>query len=382
MNNIFRPRQLFQLISAIFFETVREPAVLFWGIAFPVLMSLGLGMAFSKKSDSTIKVAVIEPRATSSISVGDSTSIIDTYLVKNTTYVGAHDEEPAYQKVVIPNEKLGNTIFLFQRTDWATAVVLLKRGNLSIIMEEKDGRIDYHFDPSNPDAELSYLKLTALFSGKAVVAEENIASIRPLTVSGTRYVDFLIPGLIAMGIMMSSLWGVCYGIIEKRSRKLLRRMVATPMKKSHLLIALITVRTAMSFVEGVILFSVAYWVFDFRMQGSFLALMTIFLAGNIAFAGISVLISSRTANTEVGNGLINLVNMPMMVLSGIFFSYHNFPDWCVPYIKKLPLTIMADDMRSVFIEGAGFSAISLDALILTAFGIVLFTIGLRIFKWH
>ncbi|MEI6900451.1 MAG: ABC transporter permease, partial [Bacteroidota bacterium] len=200
--------------------------------------------------------------------------------------------------------------------------------------------------------------------------------------SGTRYIDFLIPGLIAMGIMMACMWGISYGIIDNRSKKLLRRMVATPMKKSHYLIALISVRIVMNFIESSLLFVVALLVFGIQIQGSIPALVTIFLAGNIAFAGIAILLSSHTAKTEIGNGLINAVVTPMMVLSGIFFSYHNFPDWSIPVIKLLPLTAVADGIRSVFIEGAGFNEIAIPSLILTAVGVVCFTIGLKTFKWH
>jgi ABC-2 type transport system permease protein len=382
MNKIIQFKQLRQLISAIFFETVREPGVLFWGIAFPILMSLGLGLAFSKKSDITRKVAVIENSGRTSTSSTDTCFTVEKFLKKNGKVIAADGDKPMYYKIIIPDEKLGNTIFLFQETNWAQATILLKRGNVSLVVDEKNNQPVFHFDPSNTDAQLIYLRLKELFSGKISIAGANTSDIEPLTVSGTRYIDFLIPGLIAMGIMMSCLWGVSYGIIEKRSKKLLRRMVATPMKKSHFLIALITVRTVMNFVEGSLLFLVAHLVFNFQLQGSIIALLTIFVAGNIAFAGISVFISSRTSNTEIGNGLINAVNMPMLVLSGIFFSYHNFPDWAIPYIQKLPLTIMADDMRSVFIEGAGFADISLHALILALTGIVFFSVGLKIFKWH
>jgi ABC-2 type transport system permease protein len=188
--------------------------------------------------------------------------------------------------------------------------------------------------------------------------------------------------LIAMGIMMSSLWGISYGIIEKRTKKLLRRMVATPMKKSHFLIAKITVRLVMNFFESALLFLFAWLVFDIKIQGSIPALFLIFIAGNIAFAGISIFTSSRTANTEIGNGLINAVVLPMMVLSGIFFSYHNFPDWTIPFIQKLPLTMLADGVRSIFIEGAGLARTGMQISVLSGIGILFFAIGLKIFKWH
>jgi ABC-type multidrug transport system permease subunit len=182
--------------------------------------------------------------------------------------------------------------------------------------------------------------------------------------------------------MMSIMWGVSYEIIDNRAKKLLRRMVATPMKKSHYLIALITVRLGMNFVESGLLFLFTWLAFGIKVQGSIPALLTIFMAGNIAFAGIAILMSSHTSKTEIGNGLINLVSMPMMVLSGIFFSYHNFPEWSSSIIQKFPLTMLADGIRSVFIEGAGFTEIAFPSLILAGTGIIFFVAGLNIFRWH
>jgi ABC-type multidrug transport system permease subunit len=261
-------------------------------------------------------------------------------------------------------------------------MVLLKRGNLNLILDEKGGKIRYHFDPQNPDAQLSYLKLMQIFGLPGRLAPPEPANIRPLTVKGTRYIDFLVPGLIAMGFMMSCMWGISYGIIDNRAKKLLRRMVATPMLKSHYLIALITVRFCMNFVESSMLFLFAWIAFGITIQGSVPALLVLFIAGNSAFAGLAIFISSHTSKTEIGNGLINLVVMPMMVLSGIFFSYHNFPDWSISFIQKLPLTMLADGIRSVFIEGAGFRELGMPIVVLFSTGFVFFISGLKIFKWH
>ena len=210
----------------------------------------------------------------------------------------------------------------------------------------------------------------------------NQSDIEPFTISGTRYVDFLIPGLLAMGIMMACSWGISYTIIERRSKKLLRRMVATPMKKSNLLFALITARFSMNLAEALLLFLFGWFYFGVKVQGSWPALIVLFIAGNIAFSGISILVSSRTSNTEVGNGLINAIVTPMMVVSGVFFSYHNFPDWTLPVIQYLPLTMIADSFRSIFNEGAGFLDVWREALVLTVIGTVSFIIGLKVFKWY
>ena len=374
--------QLFELISAYFKEIIREPGVLFWGIAFPILMSLGLGIAFTKKPNVERDVAVIANNRPIP-QVSDSTNKIMTFLKNHARKVEASDLSFETFKIVIPDPKLGNTTFLFQITTWQNAMILLKRGNLSIILDEKNGKIQYQFDPRNPDAQLTYLKLSELFGEKGQISNlRKETNIEPLTVSGTRYIDFLVPGLIAMGIMMSSMWGLSYGIIDKRSKKLLRRMVATPMRKSYFLIALITVRIGMNFVESALLFLFAALVFNITIQGNIATLLVIFLAGNIAFAGIAIFISSHTGNTEIGNGLINVVVLPMMVLSGIFFSYHNFPDWSLPFIRIMPLTMLADGIRSIFIEGTGFAQNFLPIVILLTTGVFFFTIGLKIFKWH
>jgi ABC-type multidrug transport system permease subunit len=217
--------------------------------------------------------------------------------------------------------------------------------------------------------------------GKTTEVKTN-SEIKPLTLKGTRYIDFLVPGLITMGIMMSCMWGISYGIIEKRSKKLLRRLVATPMRKSHFLIALITVRIIMNLIESAVLLIFSLFAFKISVQGDITALVIVYLAGNIAFSGIAVFVSSHTSNTEVGNGLINVVVMPMMVLSGIFFSYHNFPDWSIGVIKNLPLTMFTDGIRSIFNEGAGFQEVAIPIFILTLTGTLFFAAGLKIFKWH
>ena len=381
MNKWIRREQLVQLVSAHFKEVIREPAVLFWGIIFPILMSLGLGIAFTKKVDIVRNIALIEPGRIS-LSAPRQASGIELFLQQKAEKIKSDRDEPVRYKITIQDEQLGNTTFVFQKTGWENAMTLMKRGSVSVVITEIDGRLQYHFDPSNSDAQLTYLKLSKILGSEASTLKETTVNIKALTVRGTRYIDFLVPGLIAMGIMMSCMWGISYGMIEKRSQKLLRRMVATPMKKSHLLMALLIVRIAMNLIESALLLIFAYLVFDITIQGNPAALLAVFLAGNIAFAGIAIFVSSHTERTETGNGLINVVVMPMMVLSGIFFSYHNFPEWSLPFIQKLPLTLLADGLRSIFIEGAGFPEISVPAVILTAIGIFFFSIGLKIFKWH
>lgn len=358
---------------------MRQPAVLFWGIVFPILMALGLGLAFTQKMDTVHKIAVVSDQKDIS---ADSSNAFEQFLLNRTEKVKDNTGRKSEYKITLRDKKLGNNTYIFQRSTDKDATVMLKRGEINLIIEQKGSKTEYHFDPVNSDAQLTYLNLSRVINSKNNQVQTSRENIEPLTLKGTRYIDFFIPGLIAMGIMMSSVWGLGYGIIETRSKKLLRRMIATPMKKSYFLISLITVRSIMNFIEAALVFIFSYLVFGIVIQGSIAALFLIFIAGNVSFAGISILTSSRTDNPEVGNGLINAIATPMIVLSGIFFSYHNFPDWAIGFIKILPLTLLADGIRSIFIEGAGLaeSTVPFFALIIT--GIICFYIGLRFFKWY
>lgn len=364
--------QLGQLMLSHFKEIIREPGIIFWGVVFPILMSLGLGIAFTQKPETLRKVAVLDAQ---------EFAILDSTLIKYSQAETDSVNMPAFS-LSIQNEQMGNTSFEFLQMSWEEALVALKRGVVNVIIAEQDGKIEYRFDPLNPDAQLTYMKLNRYFSEGDQVIIENTANIRPLTLKGTRYIDFLIPGLLAMGIMMSTMWGLSYGMIEKRSKKLLRRMVATPMRKSYFLVSIMTVRMVLNFIEAILLILFAGLVFDITVQGSIPALLLVFVAGNIGFAGLAFFISSRTARTEIGNGLINVVVMPMMILSGIFFSYHNFPDTIIPFLQKLPLTMVADGMRSIFIEGAGFPEVAIPSAVLIVGGTLFFGLGLRLFRWY
>jgi ABC-type multidrug transport system permease subunit len=373
--------QLWHLTRALFKEIIREPGVLFWGILFPILMTLGLGLAFTQKSDVIRKVAVTNGNE-KKLNPG-SLSPLGSFLNDICEINQPGDKDEYKWKLVLKDEKLGNSIFFFYEMDWQQATVMLKRGTINVVLLDKgDNQPEYHFDPMNPDAQLTFMKLTRILEKGRSISTESNDMIRPLTVTGTRYIDFLVPGLIAMGVMMSCMWGISYGLIEKRSKKLLRRLVATPMKKSHFLIAQISVRFAMNFIESLVLFIFAIIVFKMTVQGDVSSLVAVYIAGNIAFSGIAIFISSHTSNTEVGNGLINFIVFPMMVLSGVFFSYHNFPDWSIPFIKALPLTMLNDGMRSIINEGAGYAEVVLPIFMMTVIGVVFFTAGMKIFKWH
>lgn len=342
---------LYQLILVHFRTFVREPAILFWAILFPILMAWILGIAFSSSGELTRTVFVVGSNPPPAMLTGVKTLGVDQGSPVRVRFESQSEEE---------------------------AIRAIKRGIIGLYLELRNDSIYYHYDPANAEARLTHLLLERELNGPG----NSSAQIKPLATIGTRYIDFLIPGLIALGIMNSCLWGISWNLIETRMKKLLRRMVATPMRKPVFLASHIITRVILGGVETLLLFTFSWWYFGTTITGSVLAFVLMFLSGILAFSGIGILIASRTDKSEVGNGLINAATLSMMILSGIFFNYHNFPDWAVGFIQYLPLTILADGIRSVFIEGASLADVGGSLLILAVTGVVGFAAGLRIFKWY
>ncbi len=340
---------LYQLVLVHFRSFFREPAVLFWAVLFPIIMAWVLGIAFSNKGESVRSVYV----------VGDSIP----QQFSGEQVMGTETGNPYRIRFVPATEE--------------KAITAIKKGLTALYVKAAGDSITYYFDPANADAQLTHLIIERGENGS-----DSARAFRPLESKGTRYIDFLIPGLIAFGIMNACMWGIGWTLIETRMKKLMRRMVATPMKRSVFLTSHMITRVVLGGFETVMLLIFAYLYFDIEITGNPFAFVIVFLAGIFAFAGIAILVASRTAKTEVANGLVNVVTLPMMILSGIFFNYHNFPDWTIPIIRALPLTLLADSIRSIFVEAAGFAEIVKPTLMLAITGFVTFFAGLRIFKWY
>ena len=346
-------QSLYQLILNNFRTFFREPAILFWAVLFPIIMAWVLGIAFSNKGES-LRTVYVTGR-------GEIPE-----MIRGEEVFGEDTGSPARIK--------------FRNTSEEEAIRAIKQGVIGLYVKVDGDSLTYHFDPVNSDAQLTHLLLERGLHGKGDGVIKT--SIQQLEAKGTRYIDFLIPGLIAFGIMNSCVWGIGWNLIETRMKKLLRRMVATPMKKSVFLSSHIATRIVLGGFETLLLFVFARLYFETEITGSAAAFFAVFLAGIFAFSGIAILIASRTSKTEVANGLVNAVTLPMMILSGIFFNYHNFPDWVIPVIQVLPLTLLADSIRSIFVEAAGFTEVVRPLLILCATGLVTFILGLRVFRWY
>jgi ABC-2 type transport system permease protein len=363
-----RLHSLWQLISVNYKEFLREPGILFWSLAFPVLMAWVLGIAFTKRAESVQTIAFVSSPAI--------VTKLDQFLGESEKQTAS--KHPVFQKTF--DNKLGKLTFRLLPVTIDSAILMLKRGETSLILLEQGDSIVYLLDPQNAEAKLNYLVLSAAINHDPLIY--NSESVKILSQSGTRYVDFLVPGLLALGIMNGFLWGIGYTLIEIRTKKLLRRMVAAPMKKSMFIFSHFFSRLTLSAFEALVLFCFAWFYFRIQIQGSIPAFIMIFLAGSFCFAGIAILMGSRTSSSRVGNSLINVITLPMMILSGIFFSYHNFPEVVIPVIQKLPLTLLTDSLRSIMTEGTGIGENLPAMVILAGVGTICFFLGLRIYKWY
>ena len=208
-----------------------------------------------------------------------------------------------------------------------------------------------------------------------------VSTNHEVTESGGRYIDFLVPGLIGMGLMGGGLWGVGFAIVDMRIRKLLKRFLATPMKKTHFLIAVMSSRLVFMVPEMILLVVFSRYAFGVEVHGNWFAIVFLVLLGAMQFSGIGLLVASRTRTLESVSGLMNLAMLPMWTLCGIFFSYERFPDLMQPVIKLLPLTPLIDSLRAVMLEGATLASLWQELLIMSLWGVVTFGLAMLWFRW-
>jgi ABC-type multidrug transport system permease subunit len=203
-----------------------------------------------------------------------------------------------------------------------------------------------------------------------------------VAIPGSRYVDWLIPGIVALGIMNNSMWSIGFMTVQMRLRKLLKRLAASPMQKWEFLLAQVLARLLFLGPEVAVPLVFGALAFGMPVRGSIAAISLVALSGAVAFGSIGLLVGSRVRTLEAVSGLMNLSMVPMWVLSGVFFSSSNFPEAIQPVIRALPLTAVVDALRAVVLEGATVGGIRVELATLAAWTIVPFTIGLRIFKWR
>jgi ABC-2 type transport system permease protein len=243
------------------------------------------------------------------------------------------------------------------------------------------GRL-YLFDETRPESRAARAVVDDALQHAEGRVDPTPVRDQLVTEPGSRYIDFLIPGLLGFNLMSSGLWGVGFVIVDMRVRKLIKRMMATPMSRAHFLLSFVLVRGAFLLGELPVLLCFACWVFHVPIRGSIPLVVGLSVLGSLMFAGLGLLLGSRAQNTHTVAGLVNLLTLPMMVTSGVFFSAGRFPDALQPVIRLLPLTAVIDAIRAVMLDGAGLAAVTTQIAIIAAWGLISFLVALRLFRWH
>ena len=336
-----------ELILARTREFFREPEAIFWVYGFPIILMFGLGIAFRTGSEE-IKVDVV---------AGDGAEEARAAL----------SAVPVFKVAVLPLEEA--------RKRYAAA-------KTDLIVELVDGGYRYTLDPSKAGAEASRVRVNDALQAAAGRKDPKSAATALITEPGSRYIDWLIPGLLGMNIMGGGLWGLGFVTVDLRMRKLLKRFVATPMRRSDFLLALLGSRLFFLVPEIIVILAAGHLIFGLEIKGSLISLAAISLLGAVAFGGLGLLLACRTDKIEVASGLLNLIMLPMWLFSGIFFSSERFPDAMQPFIQSLPLTQLNNALRAVILEGSSFGGQWVAALLLAACALLSFAAALRWFRWQ
>jgi ABC-2 type transport system permease protein len=346
----WRQRSLAQLTLVRFREFRREPEAVFWTFAFPIILALGLGIAFRNKPADVVKIAVVR-----------GTPAGDTLLARLDSAKGLKVEA----------------------LDADVAARALRTGDVALVATPAaNGGVEYRYDDTRPEGRSARfltddaIQRAAGRSDPVSVAESHVSE------RGSRYIDFVIPGLLGMNIMGGGIWGLGFAIVEARRKNLLKRLVSTPMRKSHYLASFLFSRFVFLILEVTVLVGAAAWLFDVPVRGSLVQLFVVSLVSALSFGGLGLLIASRARTMEGVSGLMNLTMMPMWVLSGVFFSSTNFPKAAQPVIQALPLTASINALRATMLQGAGWAAVAPSLAIVGAWLVVTFALALKLFRWR
>ena len=349
MSERFSDRSLVQLVSVRFKEYTREPEALFWSFGFPILLAIGLGIAFRSKPPDVVHVAVATgPRA------------------------------PALADALRRDRALA-----VEQLSPDSARAALRTGRVALVVTPVgDGGVQYEYDETRPDARTARLIVDDAVQRGAGRADVLPISERHVREAGSRYIDFVVPGLLGMTIMGGGIWGLGFSIVDQRRKNLLKRLVATPMSRAEYLASYVISRLVLLAIEAAVLLGCSTLLFGVPVRGSLVAIVTIIIVSALAFGGLGLLIASRSQTIEGVSGLMNLSMLPMWVLSGVFFSSENFPRVVQPFIKALPLTATNDALRANMLRGIPLPGLWPQLSVLLVWMAVCFVVALRIFRWR
>ena len=336
---------LAQLTRVRFLGYTREPEALFWVFLFPILLALGLGIAFRNRPAEVLRITATAPQLAQALR-----------------------QEKLLDVAELPPAK---------------ADELLRNGKVALLAEPAaGGGVVYRYDDTNPEGRLARMLADRAIQRAAGRVDPVPATDRFLREPGSRYIDFLIPGLLGMNLMGSAVWGMGFSIVDARRKKLMKRLIATPMPRHFYLLSFLLSRLLMLVVEVGVLLGFGALVFGVPVRGSLFDLAVLCVLGSLSFSALGLLIASRARTIEAASGLMNAVMMPMWIVSGVFFSAQRFPAFSQPIIRALPLTAAIDALRMNILQGVSLAHLMPQLGVLTGWLIVCFVLALKLFRWR
>jgi ABC transporter DrrB family efflux protein len=341
------PNAVRELTLARIRSFLREPEALFWTFGFPIIMAIGLGLAFRERPAERAAVGI------------ERGSVAERYAPA----LARSDE---VELTILPPD---------------SAEIAIRRGDVAVLLAGRDA-LTYGYDPARAESRSAQLIADRVVQ-HAAGATERVPSIhdrerRP----GGRYIDWVLPGLIGMNLMSTGMWGMGFGLVQMRQKKQLKRMSSTPMRKRDFLLAQILARLSFIVLEVPPIILFAWLAFGMKVQGSPAALALVITLGAMTFAGLGLLASTRARTIEGVSGVLNLVMLPMFVLSGVFFPAGRYPDALQPFVQALPLTALNDALRAIYNDGLPLSGYAVELAILAAWLVAGFLLSLRLFRWQ
>jgi len=340
-------RQLRQLTWTRLLLFLREPEAIFWVFLFPIILALVLGLAFRSRGVESVTVGYVEGTLAE-------------------RWQAALDSAATVKLMSFPMRDLAER--------------KLRSGALEALVGGTDSlRIEY--DPTRPEGEMARLRINDAVQGAAGRIDPVPVLGEPVTEHGSRYIDFLLPGILGMNLMGTGIWGTGFAIVDMRQKKLLKRLLVTPMRRTNFLLAQIFSRFIFLVLEVAVIAAFGLLILDVPFRGSWLLFCILCALGAFCFAGLGLLLASRAQTLEGVSGLMNFAMVPMWLLSGVFFSYEHFPRVLHPAIRLIPLTALNDALRDLMLEGEGLGAMIPELLVLLGWTFLSFFVALRIFRW-
>ena len=328
-------------------EFARDPGAIFWTFGFPIVLALVLGLAFRSAPTPELRVALA----------------------------------CAFDCKALTADLMRSTDLTVSRVSHEDGLSALRKAKVDLLIEASDAlSLTYCFDPTRPEGKSARMAVELAVDPNPAPRHyaRDVQDVQP----GNRYIDFLLPGLLGVNLLSSSVWGIAFSLVEARRRKLLKQLSATPMRKRDYLASIMVSRLLFLGFEIAAILGFGVLVFALPVRGSLFAVFALCLLGTLAFTGLALWVASRARSIEAASGWSNVVIVPMWLFSGVFFSYERFPEWLWPYLRWLPLTALNAGLRAVVNEGQSLLALGHEALVLAVWAVMTFAIALRTFKWQ